>query len=622
MSDDDDKTRIRRPPSPSPAPARSPGDVLTQVVAAPNALTPGFELREFEIERVIGEGGFSIVYLAIDKQLVRRVAIKEYMPSSLAMRTQDLSIVAKSERFQDTFDAGLRSFVNEARLLAQFDHPSLVKVYRFWEERGTAYMVMPYYEGVTLTHWRRHHGDPDEAWLRRLLDALLQALAQLHGQNCYHRDVAPDNILLLPGDVPVLLDLGAARRIVGEMTQALTVILKPGYAPVEQYAEVAAMKQGAWTDLYALAAVMYFIIAGRSPPPAVARMVNDELRPAVEVGGGRYSHELLTAIDTALAVLPDKRPQDIAAFRQLLGAEGPIVGAAGTQVAVATTMPTSSPGIPGVTTVAPEATRVRPHAPTPPPGVAAPRRETLVTSTPHARTQPGESPPPRRWPLFAAAAVVLLALVAGGAWWLQSPPSGSVAKSDVRPGKADAPVKKDTVASLQNVSIHELLLRLLDARSPKIEVRAASNAASMRIGKDELRFGVASSVPGYVYVLLAGTDESHLWLLFPNASDNNNQIAANTTLLLPRSNWRIFSAGPPGTNRVLVIVSPHPRDFSAAGLRLGEPFSEFATSALRASIARDGIAVLAGRAVCADAANCEPGFGAATFEVLEVAESK
>jgi serine/threonine protein kinase len=179
-------------------------------------------------------------------------------------------------------------------------------------------MVMPYYQGITLSHWRRQHGAADEAWLRRLLHPLLDALAQLHAQNCYHRDIAPDNILLLPGDHPVLLDLGAARRIIGDMTQALTVILKPGYAPVEQYAEVPSMKQGAWTDLYALAAVLYFVIAGRAPPPAVGRMMNDEMRPAREVGAGNYSEELLSAIDAALTVLPEQRPQNIDVFRTLL----------------------------------------------------------------------------------------------------------------------------------------------------------------------------------------------------------------------------------------------------------------------------------------------------------------
>jgi len=616
MSSDDEKTRPGTPlPTSTQAPAASvttpePSPAASGAATSPNALGPGFDLREFEIERVIGEGGFSIVYLAIDRQLVRRIAIKEYMPSALALRTRDLTIVSRSERVRETFEAGLRSFVNEGRLLAQFDHPSLVKVYRFWEERGTAYMVMPYYDGITLSLWRRQHGPPDEAWLRRLLYSLLEALAQMHGQNCYHRDIAPDNILLLPGDHPVLLDLGAARRIIGDMTQALTVILKPGYAPVEQYAEVASMKQGAWTDLYALAAVLYFVVAGRAPPTAVARMVNDEMRPAREAGAGRYSEELLAAIDAALAVRPDKRPQSIDAFRALLGPDAIQLGTGATMM-TGVQHPASSPGIPGVTTFAPTPVTASRSWTTTPQATPQP----VTPQAPRALTQSETATEPkrRRWRMIVSALAGVI--VVAGIWlWslpLQVPP-GLDAKGTSATGTIQAKAEPE-------LSSHEMLLRLLDARSPSIEVRAVSSAASMRIGRDELRFAVATNVSGYVYVLLAGTDANHLYLLFPNASDNNNQISANTTLLLPRPAWRVYAAGPPGVNRVLVLVSPRPRDFAPAGLRLSEPFSEFSQTALHAAIARNGPAALAGSAECIQGAtNCDTAFGAAMFEVLEV----
>lgn len=621
MTGDDDKTRFGGsfPPStaapsgpshivpstPASAPASVPSSATGgNVATAPNALGPGFALREFEIERVIGEGGFSIVYLAIDRQLVRRIAIKEYMPSALALRTSDLTIVPKSERVRETFEAGLRSFVNEARLLAQFDHPSLVKVYRFWEERGTAYMVMPYYEGITLSHWRRQHGQADELWLRQLLYSLLDALAQLHGQNCYHRDVAPDNILLLPGDHPVLLDLGAARQIIGDMTQALTVILKPGYAPVEQYAEVASMKQGAWTDLYALAAVLYFVIAGRAPPPAVARMVNDEMRPALEVGGGKYSDQLLAAIDAALVVLPDKRPQNIEAFRALLGPQP-------TQYGSSPPRTTSSPGIPGVTTMAPATTT----ASYPPASTQAPVSAHMYAPHPAVPPTTVAVTTRRSMPLIVSSVVAAL-LVAVVLFWTMSrptPPEPVATKATTQTAATGSAVAVPATS-------HEMLLQLLDARSPSIDVRAASSATSMRIGKDELRFVVASNISGYVYVLLAGTDANHLYLLFPNTTDTNNQIDANATLLLPRSDWRVYAAGPPGVNRVLVLVSPRPRDFAPAGLRQGEPFSEFSQTALSAAIAKHGPAALAGVARCSEGAtNCDTSFGASMFEVLEVA---
>ncbi|HJT51344.1 MAG TPA: serine/threonine-protein kinase, partial [Nitrosospira sp.] len=222
-----------------------------------NALPVGTLLGEFEIIGLIGEGGFGIVYLAYDHSLQRKVALKEYMPSGLASRKSGMT-VAKSKQHLDTFQAGLRSFINEARLLAQFDHPSLVKVHRFWEANGTAYLVMPFYDGKTLKEaLRQLEGPPDEHWLKQLLRQLLDALNVIHKENCFHRDISPDNILILKDGRPLLLDFGAARRVISDMTQNLTVILKPGYAPIEQYAEMKSMKQGAWTDIYALAAVAY-----------------------------------------------------------------------------------------------------------------------------------------------------------------------------------------------------------------------------------------------------------------------------------------------------------------------------------------------------------------------------
>lgn len=253
-----------------------------------NVLPAGTRLGEFEIVGLIGEGGFGIVYLAFDTSLDRHVALKEYMPSALAARIGATQVQVKSARYETLFRAGLKSFINdEARLLARFDHQSLVKVYRFWEANGTAYMVMPYYRGVTLRDaLKAMPRPPDEAWLRALLTPLIDALAVLHAANCFHRDIAPDNIILLEdGHRPVLLDFGAARRVIGDMTQALTVILKPGYAPIEQYAEVPSLRQGPWTDHYALAALVYFAITGKTPPPSVGRMVKRQLSAARKARG-------------------------------------------------------------------------------------------------------------------------------------------------------------------------------------------------------------------------------------------------------------------------------------------------------------------------------------------------
>ncbi|WKB53486.1 serine/threonine protein kinase [Eleftheria terrae] len=306
-----------------------PGFEPTQATAAPSqdALGPGSRVAEYEVQRVLGEGGFGIVYLATDHDLQRHVAVKEYLPAALASRGARSQVTLRASSHAETFALGLRSFVNEARLLARFDHPSLVRVYRFWEANGTAYMVMPYYEGPTLAEARMSmKAPPDEAWLRRLLHSLMGALEVLHDGSCYHRDIAPDNILLLPDGRPVLLDFGAARRVIGDKTQTLTAILKPAFAPIEQYAEAGHLQQGPWTDLYALAAVIYYCISGRSPLPSTVRAVDDQLKPLAEVVQGlklnfpelHYSPSFLSAIDWALAVRPQDRPQNVEQFRQAL----------------------------------------------------------------------------------------------------------------------------------------------------------------------------------------------------------------------------------------------------------------------------------------------------------------
>ncbi|MGH8809090.1 MAG: serine/threonine protein kinase, partial [Noviherbaspirillum sp.] len=309
MKGDKDKTAVRTGWSPA-AGALGP---------SVNVLPIGTRLGEFEIIGLIGEGGFGIVYLAYDHSLDRRVALKEYMPSGIASRSSALCVTVNSPHYADTFTAGLRSFVNESRLLAQFDSPSLVKVYRFWEANGTAYMVMPYYEGITLKQaFKQGRIVPNEEWIRSFLANLLDAVETIHRVQCFHRDIAPDNILVLKNGRPLLLDFGAARRVIGDLTHGPTVILKPGYAPIEQYADIPDLRQGAWTDVYALAAVLYFLITGKAPTPSVARIVSDNMVPARDAGSGRYSEAFLATVDHALAVKPEHRIQSVAELRYAL----------------------------------------------------------------------------------------------------------------------------------------------------------------------------------------------------------------------------------------------------------------------------------------------------------------
>jgi non-specific serine/threonine protein kinase len=286
--------------------------------AAP--LAAGTQLQEFVIERLVGIGGFGIVYLAQDTLLHRRVAIKEYMPTATAARFDGVTVSVRSQSHLEEFEMGKRSFINEARMLARFKHPSLLEVFRFWEQHGTAYMAMPYYEGITLKETVKLNGAiKSEEKLKSIINPLLDALDYMHQDSVYHRDIAPDNIMLLANGRPVLLDLGAARTVATEGGHALTVLVKPGYAPVEQYADDASVRQGPWTDIYALGAVSWFAIMGVAPPPSASRMLRDGMAPLSGSGTQNFSSECLEGIDIAMRIRPEDRPQTINALRTSLG---------------------------------------------------------------------------------------------------------------------------------------------------------------------------------------------------------------------------------------------------------------------------------------------------------------
>ncbi|HEX6703145.1 MAG TPA: protein kinase [Albitalea sp.] len=325
---------------------------VARAVSQRESLPAGTRLDDCEILRILGNGGFGTVYLAHDHSLDREVAIKEYLPVQLAYRAEGLRVAVRSAEFGAIYAAGLRSFVNEARILARFDHPAVVKVHRFWEANGSAYMVMPWVRGPTLREMRSAmRSPPTEAWLRGVLDPLLDALAMLHAQGIYHRDIAPDNILL-PGErEPVLLDFGAARRVIGDRTQTITAVLKPSFAPIEQYAEASTLRQGPWTDLYALGAVVVYMLTAMPPPPSTVRSLQDEmplltLRPPPGV-----SASFLAAIQWALAVRPQDRPQSVqelcSAFDGLITPPRPMsIGVMGTGDEVDIEAPVPAPPLP------------------------------------------------------------------------------------------------------------------------------------------------------------------------------------------------------------------------------------------------------------------------------------
>jgi Protein kinase domain len=379
-----------------------------------DALPPGTRFGEFEIIRVLGVGGFGIVYLARDHSLEREVALKEYMPASLAARGAGPQITIRSSSFAETYAIGLRSFVNEARLLARFDHPSLVKVYRFWEDNATAYMVMPFLQGTTLRDTRRSMPHPpDEAWVRSVISPILSALELLHREGVYHRDIAPDNILLPREGPPVLLDFGAARRVISDRTQSLTAILKPSYAPIEQYAEMTQLRQGPWTDLYALGAVVHYLLFGTPPAPATARAVQDDADALEERVVPGVSPRFLEAMAWMLAVRPSQRPQSGEQLRAVLDghAQIPPRGPAGTTIPGALTQAGATPATRAPATGAEPARGDTAFAPTymptarvTAPAPAQPPTFSPTAAMPTARPTATQSPaaPPSRPALPAA----------------------------------------------------------------------------------------------------------------------------------------------------------------------------------------------------------------------------
>lgn len=279
------------------------------------ALPNGTKLFEFEIDKVLGHGGFGITYLATDMHLQEQVAIKEYLPNELAVRLSSKEVSPKSGGSRADFEAGLKAFLEEARLVARVKHSNIVRVRRFFEFQGTGYIVQEYEEGTTLSQ-RLGKGSLPEQELRTILLKVLDGLEYAHERAILHRDVKPSNIMLRKDGTPVLIDFGAARDFASRHSRSITAIASPGYTPPEQFG--IGGEQGPWTDIYALGAVLYRCVTGKPPIDSLRRLRKDALVPASVEASGNYDPVLLKLIDWMLQIEESDRPASANAVREAL----------------------------------------------------------------------------------------------------------------------------------------------------------------------------------------------------------------------------------------------------------------------------------------------------------------
>ncbi|MGD9731126.1 MAG: SUMF1/EgtB/PvdO family nonheme iron enzyme [Desulfamplus sp.] len=272
---------------------------------------------QYVVGKVLGKpGGFGITYLGWDTRLETMVAIKEYLPRDNAGRDTDQStVVPHSREDEEIFRYGLEAFLLEARTLAKFDHANVVRVRTFFEANGTGYLVMDYYDGMSLESYLvKKGGKISEKLAVNIMMPVLDGLREVHEKGFLHRDIKPHNIYLTRNGKPILLDFGAARSAMGDRSRSLSVLLTPGYAPYEQYQRKG--KQGVWTDIYACGATLYRMVIGKTPPEAIEREIDDDLiAPSKLVN---VSRGFQAAVLKSLEMEPSRRQQSIKEFQDML----------------------------------------------------------------------------------------------------------------------------------------------------------------------------------------------------------------------------------------------------------------------------------------------------------------
>ncbi|RTL73022.1 MAG: DUF4189 domain-containing protein [Hyphomicrobiales bacterium] len=285
-----------------------------------SVLPVGTRIDQYEIIGLLGRGGFGITYLVRDDALQKEFALKEFFPEDLVRRDGASIRFANKTNSENDYRWGLRKFFEEARLLAQFNHPNIVSVRRVFEANGTAYMLLDFIKGSTLEKWLQGlDSPPTQEELDLIAGPLLNALELVHANRSWHLDVSPENIMIRASDgQPILLDFGASRFEIKQHSQLVSaLVFKSGYSAPEQYTSNAD-RYGPWTDIYATGATFYRAICGHRPTEATSRQMSDDLKSTSEAATGRYRPQFLKAIDASLKLQPQSRPQTIAEWRQML----------------------------------------------------------------------------------------------------------------------------------------------------------------------------------------------------------------------------------------------------------------------------------------------------------------
>ena len=462
--------------------------VGTKADAKPNelrgTLPAGTRLRNYELISVLGHGGFGITYYARDTTLGREVAVKEYLPTSLALRENGTTVVPRSTQLAEDFIWGRERFLEEARILATLEGvPSIVRVYDFLEANGTAYMVMGLARGETLDQRLKRDKQLPPAVVERMIERLLGGLEEVHKAGFLHRDVKPANIILDAKDNPTLIDFGASRAAMADRTAAMTAIFTPRYAAAEQ---LTSDKQGPWTDIYSVSATLYHSIRGHAPPSSLERALNDTYEPLAGLSLAGFSSGTLQGIDAGLALRAKDRPQSIAVWRDVFSSTDASDGDA--TVVARRAKPSPAPKTPAPPQKTPGPAPKTTAPPTPPSAPREPSR--LAVAAGSARTSLASAlgvaiARNNRVKLYAGVMAAILVLAAGGYLVFSTKPAPSPAQAEQQrveeqaaKQKAETEARQKAAAEAQQKAAAEAQQKAAAEAQQKAAAEAQQKAAA------------------------------------------------------------------------------------------------------------------------------------------------